>query len=93
MIFHILILRVTKRVRFKNKISSYNVMGKNNEISKRAEPALTILNNIKTKKKATIKISKIKGDNILLSNNLLNDKKLKKSTNNKMLSQFMAMPE
>ena len=45
-------------------------MGKNNQVNKRAELALSIINNKKTKKEDDKQRQKIKGDILLLSTNL-----------------------
>jgi hypothetical protein len=65
-------------------------MGKNNHIiNKRAELALSISTNKKSKNEGDKQRQKIKGDILILSNNLLNDKKINKATYNKMFGIFM----
>ena len=63
-------------------------MGKNNQIiNKQAELALSISK--KSKNDDDKQRQKLKGDILILSNNLLNDKKINKATYNKMFSLFM----
>ena len=58
-----------------------------NKINKRAELALSISK--KPKNEAEKQKQKVKGDILVLSNNLLNDKKINKATYNKMFALFM----
>ena len=54
---------------------------------KRAELAMTVMK--KPKNENEKEKQKLKGDILILSNNLLNDKKINKATYNKMFSLFM----
>ena len=58
-----------------------------NKINKRAELALSISK--KPKNEAEKQKQKVKGDILVLSTSLLNDKKINKATYNKMFSLFM----
>jgi hypothetical protein len=62
-------------------------MKKNNQINKQAELVLSISK--KSKNDDDKQRQKIKGDILILSNNLLNDKKINKATYNKMFGLFM----